>query len=153
MVMHDRVCSCGMTGASKTKVGIVGASGFTGAELLRLASLRPDLEMQVATGDTHAGTAVGALYPSLATAYPELVFTPYDPAAVADLDLVFCALPHGRSQEVVAELVGKVAHVVDLSADFRLKDPALYPEWYGEEHHYPELLGEAVFGLPEFYRD
>ena len=77
---------------------------------------------------------------------------PYDPADVSGLDLAFCALPHGSTQAVVAEILGKVPHVVDLSADFRLKDPDLYPQWYGEVHHHPELLAEAVYGLPEFFR-
>jgi N-acetyl-gamma-glutamyl-phosphate reductase len=141
--------------ATTTKIGIIGASGYTGAELLRLCSLHPQLEVVLATGDTQAGTAVADLYPSLAAAYPDLVFAPYDAAAVValQLDLVFCALPHGSTQEVVAELIGKVPRIVDLSADFRLKDAALYPKWYGEEHHHPELLAEAAFGLPEFFRD
>src|SRR4051794_17760446 len=134
------------------KIGIIGASGFTGAELLRLCASQPDVEVALAPGDTQAGTAVASLYPSLAAAYPDLVFSPYDPAAVSGLDLVFCALPHGSTQTVVAEILGKVPHIVDLSADFRLKDAALYPEWYGEEHHHPELLAEAVYGLPEFFR-
>jgi N-acetyl-gamma-glutamyl-phosphate reductase len=95
---------------------------------------------------------VASLYPSLAAAYPDLVYAPYDPADVSGLDLVFCALPHGSTQAVVAEILGKVPRIVDLSADFRLKDPALYPQWYGEEHHHPELLDEAVYGLPEFFR-
>ncbi len=141
--------------ATTTKIGIIGASGYTGAELLRLCSLHPQLEVVVATGDTQAGTAVAELYPSLAAAYPDLVFAPYDAAAVVarQLDLVFCALPHGSTQAVVAELIGKVPRIVDLSADFRLRDAALYPTWYGEEHHHPELLAEAAFGLPEFFRD
>jgi len=135
-----------------TKIGIIGASGFTGAELLRLCASHPDFEVAVATGDTQAGTAVASLYPSLAAAYPDLVYAPYDPTVVGDLDLVFCALPHGSTQAVVAEILGKVPRIVDLSADFRLKDPALYPQWYGEEHQHPELLAEAVYGLPEFFR-
>jgi N-acetyl-gamma-glutamyl-phosphate reductase len=135
------------------RIGIVGASGFTGAELLRLAAGHPDLEVVLATGDTQAGTAVAQLYPSLAAAYPDLVFTPYDPAACAGLDLVFLGLPHGASQAIVPELVGKVGHLVDLAADFRLHDAALYPRWYGEEHAAPELLADFAYGLPEHYRD
>jgi N-acetyl-gamma-glutamyl-phosphate reductase len=135
-----------------TKIGIIGASGFTGAELLRLCASHPDVEVVLATGDTQAGTAVAALYPSLAAAYPDLVFSPYDPADVSGLDLAFCALPHGSTQAVVAEILGKVPRIVDLSADFRLKDPDLYPQWYGDAHHHPELLKEAVYGLPEFFR-
>ena len=138
-----------------SRIAIIGASGYTGAELLRLCSVHPQLEVVLATGDSQAGTSVADLYPSLAPAYPDVVFASYDAAAVVELapDLVFCALPHGSTQAVVAELIGNVPRIVDLSADFRLKDPALYPQWYGEEHHYPELLAEAAFGLPEFFRD
>lgn len=135
------------------RVGIIGASGFTGAELLRLLAAHPELEVALATGDTQAGTAVSALYPSLAAAYPDLVFSPYDPAGCAGLDLVFLGLPHGASQAIVPELVGKVGHLVDLAADFRLRDPALYPQWYGEAHAAPELLPDFAYGLPELFRD
>lgn len=135
------------------QVGIIGASGFTGAELLRLSAQHPDLEVRVATGDTQAGTRAADLYPSLAAAHPDLVFTTYDPAEVAGLDLVFLGLPHGASQAIVPELVGKVGHLVDLAADFRLRDPALYPQWYGEAHTAPELLTDFAYGLPELYRD
>jgi len=135
------------------QVGIVGASGFTGAELLRLSAQHPELEVRVATGDTQAGASVADVYPSLAGAYPTLVYTTYDPAAVAGLDLVFLGLPHGASQAIVPELVGKVGHLVDLAADFRLQDPALYPQWYGEAHTAPELLPDFAYGLPELFRD
>lgn len=136
-----------------SKVGIVGASGYTGAELLRLCAGHRDLELVVATGDSQAGTAVADLYPSLAAAYGDLVFSAYDAAAVEGLDLVFLGLPHGASQALVPDLLDRVPHVVDLAADFRLKDPALYPQWYGEAHAAPELLERFVYGLPEVYRD
>jgi N-acetyl-gamma-glutamyl-phosphate reductase len=135
------------------EVGIIGASGFTGAELLRLAASHPELEVRLATGDTQAGTAVADLYPSLAAAYPDLRFETYDVAAVAGLDLVFLGLPHGASQAIVPDLLGKVDHIVDLAADFRLQDPDLYPQWYGEAHTAPELLPEFAYGLPELFRD
>jgi N-acetyl-gamma-glutamyl-phosphate reductase len=135
-----------------TSVGIVGGSGFTGAELLRLCAGHPDLTVEVATGDTQAGTAVAELYPSLAAAYGDLVFAEYDPAAVEGLDLVFCGLPHGASQAIVPELKTRVKHVVDLAADFRLHDPATYTQWYGDEHEAPELLDDFVYGLPELFR-
>lgn len=135
------------------RIGIVGASGFTGAELLRLAAGHPDLQVVLATGDTQAGTPVGELYPSLAAAYPDLVFAGYDPADAAGLDLVFLGLPHGASQAIVPELIGKVGHLVDLAADFRLKDAALYPTWYGDAHDAPELLADFAYGLPELFRD
>jgi N-acetyl-gamma-glutamyl-phosphate reductase len=134
------------------QVGIVGASGFTGAELLRLAAQHPDLDVRLATGDTQAGARAADLYPSLAAAYPELAFSSYDPADVAGLDLVFLGLPHGASQGIVPELLGKVGHLVDLAADFRLQDPSLYPQWYGEAHTAPELLPEFAYGLPELFR-
>ncbi len=133
-------------------VGIVGASGFTGAELLRLCAGHPDLDVVVATGDTHAGTAVGDLYPNLSAAYRGLRFTTYDQTAVDGLDVVFCALPHGQSQALMPDLRSRVKHVVDLAADFRLRDPGLYTEWYGEEHTAPELLAEFAYGLPELFR-
>ena len=127
----------------------MGASGFTGAELLRLLAAHPELEVVAVTGDTAAGTAVADAYPSLAATYGGLRYRAYDAADLAGLDLVFLALPHGQSQRLVPELRGRVGHVVDLAADFRLPDPALYPRWYGEPHEAPELLGEFVYGLPE----
>ena len=136
-----------------TTVGIIGASGFTGAELLRLCAQHPDLDVRVATGDSQAGTRVCELYPSLAAAYPRLVLEKYDVDRCEGLDLVFLGLPHGASQAVVPELTGRVGRVVDLAADFRLRDPALYPAWYGEEHTHPELLGSFAYGLPELFRD
>jgi N-acetyl-gamma-glutamyl-phosphate reductase len=135
------------------RIGIVGASGFTGAELLRIAAQHPDLEVAFATGETQAGTKVADLYPSLAAAYPDLVFSTYDVDAAAGLDLVFLGLPHGASQAIVPGLIGKVGHVVDLAADFRLKDANLYPQWYGEAHTAPELLADFAYGLPELFRD
>ena len=134
------------------RVAIVGASGFTGAELLRICASHPDFEVVVATGGSMAGRAVAELYPSLASAYPEAKFVPYEPDIVDGCDLVFCALPHGASQAVVGGLRGRVAHIVDLAADFRLDDPDLYPEWYGDAHTAPELLTDFVYGLPELFR-
>ena len=136
------------------RVGIIGASGFTGAELLRLLAGHPEMEVVVATGDSQAGTRAADLYPSLAVAYPELVFSPntLDLADRHRLDVVFCGLPHGTSQEIVPGLLAEGRLVVDLGADFRLKDPALYPRWYHAEHTVPELLADAVYGLPELFR-
>ncbi|MYH93318.1 MAG: N-acetyl-gamma-glutamyl-phosphate reductase [Acidimicrobiaceae bacterium] len=135
------------------KVAVIGASGFTGAELLRICASHPGLEAVVATGDSMAGRAVADLYPSLAPAYGDTQFVLYEPGVASGCDLAFCALPHGASQSVVPELRNDVKHVVDLAADFRLDDPGLYPTWYGEEHTAPELLDEFVFGLPELFRD
>jgi len=134
------------------RIGIIGASGYTGAELLRLCAAHPAFAVELATGDTQAGTPVRELYPSLAAAYPDLVFEPFRAEAVDGLDLVFLGLPHGASQQIVEELVPRVGHVVDLAADFRLADAALYPAWYGEPHQRPELLGRFVYGLPELFR-
>jgi N-acetyl-gamma-glutamyl-phosphate reductase len=139
--------------AGVTSVGIIGASGFTGAELLRLCSQHPEFDVRVATGDTQAGTRVADLYPSLAAGHPDLTFEKFDADRCDGLDVVFLGLPHGASQDVVPELAGRVGAIVDLAADFRLQDPALYPRWYGEEHTHPELLDTFVYGLPELFRD
>jgi N-acetyl-gamma-glutamyl-phosphate reductase len=135
------------------KVGILGASGYTGAELLRLCALHPDLDVVYATGDSQSGTLASSLYPSLTVAYPNLVFEEFDPARTEGLDLVFLGLPHEASLALAPQLLGKVGCVVDLSAAYRLKDASLYPKWYGFDHDQPELLDEAVYGLPELYRN
>jgi N-acetyl-gamma-glutamyl-phosphate reductase len=135
------------------QVGVYGASGYTGAELLRLCASHPDLDVVLATADSQVGGRAADLYPSLAAAYPDLVFAEPDPAAADGLDLAFLALPHGASQHLVPDLRKRVGHLVDLAADFRLKDPALYPTWYGEEHSQPALLAEFAFGIPELFRD
>ena len=100
-----------------------------------------------------AGRRAADLYPSLEVAYPDLVFSEFDPATCHGLDLVFLGLPHGASMELAPSLVGQVGCVVDLSAAFRLKDPTAYPTFYGFEHTQLDLLAEAVFGLPELHRD
>lgn len=133
-------------------VGIVGASGYTGAELLRLAAGHPNFDVRVATGDQMAGRRAAEVYPSLELAHPDLVFEPFDLDAVRGLDLVFLGLPHGASMELAPSLVGEVGCVVDLSAAFRLKDAAAYPRFYGFEHTQLDLLADAVFGLPELHR-
>jgi len=133
-------------------VGILGASGYAGSELLRLAADHPELEVRLAGADSQAGTPVADLYPNLAAAYPQLVFAEATPDDCAGLDLVFLGLPHGLSQAIVPQLRGKVKWIVDAAADFRLKDPALYVEWYGQEHPAPELLTEAAYGIPELFR-
>jgi N-acetyl-gamma-glutamyl-phosphate reductase len=136
-----------------TSVGIIGASGYTGAELLRLCAQHPSLDVRVATGDSQAGSRIAGLYPSLAAAYGDAMFERFDAATCDGLDLVFLGLPHGASQQVVPEIRGRVGKIVDLAADFRLQDPALYPQWYGEAHTAPDLLGGFVYGLPELFRD
>ena len=135
------------------KVGVLGASGYTGAELLRLLAAHPDFEVAIVTAHSHAGEAVGVHTPSLAAAYPGLVYEEQDPDRLDGLDLLFCARPHGESQRIVPSLRGRVGVVVDLAADFRLRDPGLYPEWYGEAHAAPDVLADAAYGLPELFRE
>jgi N-acetyl-gamma-glutamyl-phosphate reductase len=138
--------------AERLQVGIIGASGYTGAELARLIARHPSFELAYATGDTQAGTPAADLYPNLAGAYPDLVFETFDADRAAGLDLVFLGLPHDASMAMATELVGTVRCVVDLSAAYRLKDASLYPTWYGFAHDQPALLAEAVYGLPERHR-
>jgi N-acetyl-gamma-glutamyl-phosphate reductase len=135
------------------KVGIAGASGYTGTELLRLLASHPELDVAVVTARSQAGRPVGVHTPSLRAAYPGLVYDDTGGDALNGLDLVFCALPHGESQSLVPGLRGRVGCIVDLAADFRLRDPESYPRWYGAEHAAPELLSEAAYGLPELFRD
>jgi N-acetyl-gamma-glutamyl-phosphate reductase len=131
-------------------VGIIGASGYTGAELLRLCAAHPQFDLAFATGDSQAG--VVELYPSLAAAWPGLAFVPYAHDLLDGVDLVFCGLPHGASQGLMPTLRENVQWVVDLAADFRLQDASLYPQWYGEAHTAPELLPGFAYGLPELFR-
>lgn len=135
------------------KIGIIGASGFAGSEVLRLATVHPALELVWATGDSQTGTAIADLYPSLAAAYGGQRFVSYDAALLDEVDAVFLALPHGASQALVPELVGRVRWVIDLAADFRLQEASLYDRWYGISHTAPELLASFAYGLPELYRD
>ena len=142
-----------MTTKSIQRVAIVGASGFTGAELLRLCAQHPHFSLAYATGDSQAGTLASAVYPSVTAAYPDLVFEEFDVDRVDGCDVVFLGLPHEASLALVPQLVGRVGCVVDLSAAFRLRDASLYPVWYGFQHDQPGHLASAVFGLPELYRD
>jgi N-acetyl-gamma-glutamyl-phosphate reductase len=137
--------------AATRQVGVFGASGFAGAELLRLLAGHPNFDVTLATADSQAGGRVADVYPSLAAAYPGLVLADTDPAGADGLDVVFLALPHGASQDLVPELRKRAGTVIDLAADFRLRDPSLYPRWYGSEHRSPDLLAEAVTGLPELF--
>ena len=134
-------------------VGIIGASGFTGAELLRICAIHPHFEVKYATGDSQAGTLARSLYPSLAATYPNLVFEEFDFAKALACDVLFLGLPHEASLELVPQLVNKVKLVVDLSAAFRLTDTSKYPQWYWFTHTHPELVASAVYGLPELHRE
>jgi N-acetyl-gamma-glutamyl-phosphate reductase len=134
-------------------VGIIGASGFTGAELLRICASHPHFEVKYATGDSQAGTLARSLYPSLAATYPNLVFEEFEMAKALACDVLFLGLPHEASLELVPQLINKVKLVVDLSAAFRLTDVSLYPQWYGFTHTHPDLVANAVYGLPELNRE
>lgn len=141
--------------AERKKIGILGASGYTGAELVRLLLRHPRVELVVLTADRRAGQMMGDVFPQFAPYdLPRLVtIDEFDWAKVV-LDLVFCALPHATTQKVLKDLLAKAPNtkVVDLSADFRLEDPAAYAKWYGHEHHALDLQKEAVYGLSEIYR-
>jgi N-acetyl-gamma-glutamyl-phosphate reductase len=134
------------------RVGVVGATGYAGSELLRLCASHPDLEVVLATGDSNAGKRIGEFVPALAALYPSTEFTKVDDLASTELDVVFVALPHGHSQHIVPELVERGTTVVDLGADFRLKRVEDYSEWYAHEHDAPHLLGRSVYGLVERHR-
>ena len=142
-----------MGNSGTLRVGVIGASGYTGAELLRLLVGHPNFDAVYATGDSQAGTLASSVYPSLAAAYPSLVFAEYDPAVAATCDVLFLGLPHEASLALVPQLVDKVRLVVDLSAAYRLKDASQYPTWYGFSHDQPDLLARAVYGLPELFRE
>jgi len=134
------------------RAGVVGASGYTGAELLRLLAGHPEIEVVHATAASNAGAAVGDVYPGLLPAYERLRFAPLDAADLTGLDLVFCALPHGESQAFLPALLDHVGHVIDLGADFRLP-PDIYSRLYGEPHGAPGAADAFAYGLVELYRD
>jgi N-acetyl-gamma-glutamyl-phosphate reductase len=133
------------------RVAIAGASGYTGAELLRLLVSHPGVTVVGLTAETHANQPIDRIFPSL-TGFVDLTCLPLDPARLAaEAEFVFLALPHKASMTVGADLVKRGVRVLDLSADFRLKDPAAYPRWYNMEHTETGLLQEAVYGLPEVH--
>src|ERR1051325_8900941 len=124
--------------ASKAKIGVLGASGYTGAELLRLLIPHPRVDVALLTADRRAGQEMREVFPQFASyALPKLVALDGIDWIGAELDLVFCALPHGTTQKVIKHIMGEVpaTKIVDLSADFRLRDPQAYARWYGHEHH------------------
>src|SRR5215469_4865925 len=141
--------------AVKAKIGILGASGYTGGELVRVLLRHPRAEIALLTAERSAGKAMRDVFPQFSPfALPQLVaIEGLDWSSLA-LDVAFCALPHATTQKVIKELLEKSpsTKVVDLSADFRLSDTAAYAHWYGHEHHAPELQKEAVYGLTEIYR-
>ncbi|KAA2317343.1 N-acetyl-gamma-glutamyl-phosphate reductase [Pseudooceanicola sediminis] len=133
------------------KIAIIGASGYTGAELIRLIATHPGMEIAALAANSKAGQSMDSVYPHLRhLRLPDLVTV--DQIDFDRIDLAFCALPHKTSQEVIRDLP-KTLKIVDLSADFRLRDPAEYEKWYGNAHAAVEMQREAVYGLTEFYRD
>jgi len=139
----------------KAKIGVLGASGYTGAELVRLLIRHPRAEIVLLTADRRAGKAMADVFPQFAPyALPALTAIDGADWKALGLDLAFCALPHGTTQKVIADVLARSpgTKVVDLSADFRLAEPAAYARWYGHAHAAPELQKTAVYGLTEIYR-
>lgn len=135
---------------AKIRIAVLGASGYTGAELLRLLAHHPQAEIVALTADRRAGSALGTVFPHLASLdLPKM--TAIEDVDFKAVDFVFCALPHGTTQEVVATLPQNV-RIADLSADFRFHNVKTYAEWYGHEHHAPALQADAVYGLTELAR-
>ncbi|MFI3178170.1 MAG: N-acetyl-gamma-glutamyl-phosphate reductase [Methylococcaceae bacterium] len=134
------------------RVGIVGGTGYTGVELLRLLALHSEVEVAVVTSRSDAGIRVDAVYPSL-RGYIDVIFTAPDIKILAQCDVVFFATPNGTAMQMAEQLLERGIKVIDLSADFRLKDAKQWGHWYGMEHTCPDLIVEAVYGLPEVNRE
>ena len=134
------------------KAGIVGGTGYTGVELLRLLVAHPEIELSVITSRSEAGQAVSSLYPNL-RGHVDINFSEPDIAELSKCDVVFFATPNGTAMKMVPELLSADTKVIDLAADFRLKDTAEWQQWYGMEHACPDILSEAVYGLPEINRE
>jgi N-acetyl-gamma-glutamyl-phosphate reductase len=134
------------------KVGIVGATGYTGAELLRLLAVHPEAQVTVITSRSEQGKPVADLYPSL-RGIIDLTFSLPDVDLLAQCDIVFFATPHGVAQSMVASILERGVKVIDLSADFRIRDVATWESWYGQTHGAPGLIPQAVYGLPELNRE
>lgn len=132
-------------------VGVVGGTGYTGVELLRLLVMHPQVELRCVTSRSESGRAVADLFPNL-RGFTNIVFTEPDVETLAQCELVFFATPNGTAMKMVPQLLGKGVRVVDLAADFRLKDPGTWKQWYGLEHACTDVLAEAVYGLPEINR-
>ncbi len=150
--MLDEYARCRMI-MRMLRAAVVGASGFTGAELLRIIDGHPNLSLESATADASVGAAIADMHPALGLAHRGKVFTEVDIDSLADMDAVFLCLPHEASLELVPSLIDRAGCVIDLSAAFRLRDTGAYPTYYGFEHTHPELVERAVYGLPEIHRD
>ena len=133
------------------KVGIVGGTGYTGVELLRILASHPEVEVRAITSRKEAGTKVADMFPSLRGVY-DLAFVGPAEAGLASCNVVFFATPHGVAMAQARELTGAGVKIIDLAADFRLKDPTVFEKWYGMAHACPDLLEESVYGLPEVNR-
>ena len=133
------------------KVGIVGGTGYTGVELLRLLASHPNAELTAITSRSEKGKPVSALFPNL-RGIVDLVFTKPTVANLKGCDVVFFATPHGVAQSLVPEILAADIRVIDLSADFRIRDIDIWEKWYGQQHAAPNLVTDAVYGLPEFNR-
>jgi N-acetyl-gamma-glutamyl-phosphate reductase len=133
-------------------IGIIGANGYTGCELMKILSLRPDVNLKLLISRSEKGKKITEIYPNL-TALKDKIFEDVDIESLGQMDIVFSCLPHSSSAEICAQLYKKGVKVIDLSADFRYKDLALYESTYKVKHPAPELIDEAVYGLPEIYRD
>ncbi|QWF71319.1 N-acetyl-gamma-glutamyl-phosphate reductase [Methylomonas paludis] len=134
------------------KAGIVGGTGYTGVELLRILLVHPQVQVSVVTSRSDAGQRVDHIYPSL-RGYTEVVFTSPDVQQLSTCDVVFFATPNGTAMTMAADLLKNGVKVIDLSADFRIKDVQEWQKWYGMEHASPELIASAVYGLPEINRE
>ena len=134
------------------KIGIAGASGYTGLELLRLLINHPKSEIVFLTSETYQGQVVSKVFPSL-SGFTDIKFSSIDSVSSENCDIVFLALPHTISMQKVSLFLTENTKVIDLSADFRLKDPAVFKDWYSIQHQQPSLLKEAVYGLPEIHRE
>jgi N-acetyl-gamma-glutamyl-phosphate reductase len=135
------------------KVGIVGGTGYTGVELLRLLAVHPEAQVEVITSRSEEGVRVSDMYPNLRGHYDNLRFSVPDSSTLGACDVVFFATPHGVAHSMAAELLATGTRIIDLSADFRLRDAEEWARWYGQPHGAAELLPEAVYGLPEVNRD
>lgn len=137
--------------ASKISVGIIGASGYTGADAVRLLAEHPNAEIKLLTGNAHAGKELAEIYPQFAgLEVPALVKA--EDADWGGIDVAICGLPHSTAQDVIAQVPDSVK-IIDMSADFRLRNADIYAEWYGRSHDNADLLSEAVYGLTEHYAD
>lgn len=135
------------------RIGIVGGTGYTGVELLRLLAQHPQARVEIITSRSEEGVRVVDMYPNLRGHYDNLAFSAPDVQQLGSCDVVFFATPHGVAHAMAAELLATGVRVIDLSADFRLKDATEWSQWYGQPHGAADLLGEAVYGLPEVNRD